>query len=66
MIDRTEEATMDFTHDPYDAEWETGANLATVHRASDDDETYCELCDSDVVYSGPDDRHGRCGCDEAA
>lgn len=27
------------------------------------DETYCEGCDSDVVYAGPDDRSGSCRCE---
>jgi hypothetical protein len=33
---------------------------STVADPSDD--SYCEACDSEVVYSGADDRYGHCGC----
>lgn len=36
---------------------------STVCDPSEDD--YCEGCDSDVVYSGPEDSTGTCKCDEA-
>jgi hypothetical protein len=37
-----------------------GAQSAHTHHC--EDLNYCEGCDSPVVYNGPDDHHGTCGC----
>lgn len=53
------------TYDPYDAEWEHPDTGRTAAFSRDDDDNYCEGCDSTVTYSGPDDKHGTCKCEEA-
>jgi hypothetical protein len=52
-----------------DREWEKlwseksqNDGCQTAHTSVCDDESYCEGCDSEVVYAGPDDHHGTCGC----
>lgn len=35
----------------------------TAHVSSFDQEDYCEACDSEVVYSGPNDVIGKCKCE---
>lgn len=52
-----------YTERGWEEMWESETATSTVHRASMDDESYCEGCDSAVVYSGPDDRRGTCGCE---
>jgi hypothetical protein len=36
----------------------------TAHVSAFDDESYCENCDSPVHYTGPNDAHGTCNCEE--
>lgn len=60
-------ATMDgcgFTEHEWEKMWESETATATVHKACFDDETFCEACECEVVYGGPEDKHGKCGCDE--
>lgn len=45
-----------WTHDPYDAEWETGDGARTVWKPSDD---FCEVCESEV------DENDECDCEAA-
>lgn len=45
-------------------EWDNethGSPFSTVHDHTD--ESYCEGCDSEVTYSGPNDKYGTCKCD---
>lgn len=53
---------MGFTELEWEKTWESETATATVHKAEFDDESYCEGCDSAVVYAGSDDKHGTCQC----
>ena len=54
-----------YTELEWERMWNSETATGTAHRAADelDAENFCEGCDSPVVYAGPADRHGRCGCD---
>lgn len=52
--------------DPAQSCWDSEKRNSPYSTVADPygDDDYCELCDSTVVYAGPDDRHGTCNCDE--
>lgn len=54
---------MGFTEREWETLWNSETATSTVHRAADDDETYCEGCDSPVTYDGPADKYGTCRCE---
>jgi hypothetical protein len=51
-------------NDPAQSMWDSESRKSPYSTVADlSDESYCEGCDSTVVYSGPEDTHGTCKCD---
>ncbi len=50
-------------NDPAQTEWDSERRDSAYSTVADvEDDTYCEGCDSDVIYAGPEDHHGTCNC----
>jgi hypothetical protein len=64
MKSTTPEATMFENLTDPQAAWDSESRKSPYSTVADpDDENYCEGCDSEVVYSGPEDKHGTCKCE---
>lgn len=54
---------MGYTEQEWERMWNSETATSTVYRPGDDDEDFCENCQSDVVYSDGYP-HGACNCEE--
>lgn len=60
------ETTQNLTQvlDPAQASWDSESRKSPYSTVADpSDESYCEGCDSEVVYDGPNDNYGHCNCE---
>ena len=52
-------------YDEIERWWDSESRKSPLSTVADPDvDDYCEACDSDVVYAGPDDKYGTCKCEE--
>lgn len=64
MIEQTDR--LGYTERDWENLWSSASQndgAQTAHVSALDDESFCEICDQPVHYSGPSDRHGSCGCE---